>query len=470
MEFAGLFLGIILFFVFFTRALYRRGRISETFSRKILHVVAISLCAVSPWYVPNIVLILIVGITVPILFFLVNRGFFFDEEQQRKSWGIVYFAATFLLLLLLFPKQHEVVFFPMLVLALADGFATIIGTYFGKHPFSFGFEHKSWEGSMAFLVFTLLSFQVIPEFLPFVKPPFESDYVLIIVALFLTFTEALAIKGRDNLWVPIAVAYWILLDTSFINFTSILLAAGLIATIYFTFKKRWLTSGGGVATFLLGCLLLISPQPKWILPSLLFFVVGSLISFLPRRSREASQGGRTAYQVFFNGGVSTLFICCYFLTGQYMFLIGGLSALAASMSDTSSSEIGSRYGRKTFNILTGTLVNPGLSGGVSGIGLAAGFFFTVIFSFISISLTEGFVWAHFVILLVCGMAGNFMDSLLGAILQVKYRADPTSPWSDHPTDSPLQEMMGYKAISNDTVNLLSTIFAAFLGVLLYNLL
>src|SRR5690606_25669100 len=191
-------LGIILFFVFFTRALYRRGRISETFSSKILHIVAISLFAVSPWYVPDIVQILIVGITVPILFFLVNRGFFFDEEQQRKSWGIVYFAATFLLLLLLFPKQHEVVFFPMLVLALADGFATIIGTYFGKHPFSFGFEHKSWEGSMAFLVFTLLSLQVIPEFLPFVKPPLESDYVLIIVALLHTFTEALAIKGRDN--------------------------------------------------------------------------------------------------------------------------------------------------------------------------------------------------------------------------------------------------------------------------------
>src|SRR5690606_4758666 len=133
----------------------------------------------------------------------------------------------------------------------------------------------------------------------------------------------------------------------------------------------------------------------------------------------------------------------------FMFLIGGLSALSASMSDTASSEIGSRYGGKTFNILTGKRVNSGLSGGISIIGLAAGFLFTALFAFISIGLMESFVWKYFLILLVSGMAGNLMDSLLGAVLQVKYRRDSTAPWSDFPSDSPNQEVMGYTFITND---------------------
>ncbi|NEN21975.1 DUF92 domain-containing protein [Cryomorpha ignava] len=443
---------------------------SETIARKILHIVAISISAVSPYFIPHHILVIVVGVAVPVLFFLVKYGFFIDADQGRKSWGIVYFAAVLLTLLLLFPKNNELVFFPMLVLALADGFATIVGNLFGKRTFSFGEETKSWEGSTAFLFFTILSFEIIPKFLPFIRSPFDSFSALIIVSVFLTLLEALSIKGRDNIWVPLAVAYWILLDTTFINLFSLALIVVITAIVFFTYKKRWLTSAGAVATFLLGCLLLISPEPKWIIPALFFFVAGSLISFLPKSNKEESLGGRTANQVFYNGGIATVFISVYFLTNQFMFLIGGLSALSAAMSDTSSSEIGSRYGRKTYNILTGKKVISGLSGGVSLVGMGAGFVFTALFSLISIGLMDSSSWKLFLILLISGMAGNIMDSLLGALLQVKYRSDSTAQWSDFPTESPNQEMMGFRFITNDIVNLLTTIFAAFLGLLLYNLL
>lgn len=467
MKLAGFLLITILFFVILTRTLYRRAIVSETIAGKILHIVAISISATAPYFISNNTLLLVVGVVVPILYLLVNYGFFMDVDQGRKSWGMVYFAVVFLILLLLFPKNPELIFFPLLVLALADGFATIIGSLFGNHTYSFGAETKSWEGSIAFLIFSIISLQIIPLFLPFAVPPFTTLYSLIIASVFLTVLEALSIKGRDNIWVPLAVAYWVLLDTGFIHFISLLLVMAVIAIVIYTYKKRWLSSGGALATFLLGCLLLVSPQPKWIVPALFFFIVGSLISFLPKLKREPSHSGRTANQVFYNGGISTVFICAYFLTDQVVFLIGGLSALSASMSDTSSSEIGSRYGRKTFNILTGKRVEAGLSGGISMAGLGAGFAFTVIFCLVCVGLMESFSWKYLFILFLSGMAGNLSDSILGAAFQVKYRPNSNSQWSDFPTDSPEQEVKGYRFITNDMVNLLTTIFAAVVGVVLY---
>ncbi len=57
---------------------------------------------------------------------------------------------------------------------------------------------------------------------------------------------------------------------------------------------------------------------------------------------------RNATQVLANGGIPTLFLMCYFSTHNLGFLIGSLSGFAAALSDTASSEIGTRYQQKTY--------------------------------------------------------------------------------------------------------------------------
>ncbi len=441
------------------------------FAKKMLHISAISISAASVFMIENEILLYIVGASVLILFFMVYKGFFVGlEHQNRRSWGVFYFAAVFFVLLLAFPDEPNKIFYPLAVLALADGMATLIGYFFGKHPLPIGSEAKSWEGSIVFFLSTLVCFTLIPLFVDRVDPCFDSIWALIIVSVFLTVVEAISIKGRDNIWVPFGVLYWILIDTAYIDVFSFLIVTGIAGVSFFTFKMKWLTSDGAVAAALLGCLLMISPQPVWVIPALVFFVSGSLISFLPKKKNTQGHEPRSSFQVFCNGLISTIFIALYFITSDFVFLVAGIAALATSMSDTTSSEIGVRYGKKTYNILSFKSVNAGFSGGISATGTIAGIIFLSLFCFVPFGITGDFNLKDYLIIFSSGLFGNVIDSYLGALYQVKYRVTLSSEWSDYPVKSVGQEVRGYPMITNDVVNLLSTILASLLAVFLYNVL
>lgn len=441
------------------------------FAMKVLHISAISISAISVFLVENEILVYIVGACLPLLFLLVYKGYFNGKEHQnRSSWGVFYFAAVFFVLLLAFPEQPKNIFYPLIVLALADGMATLLGYFFGKHPLSFSNEPKSWEGSIAFFISTWVCFQLIPQIPGMVDPGFHSIWALLIVCAFLTVVEAISVKGRDNIWVSLGVLYWMLIDTTSIDGFSFLIVLGIAVITFFTFKMKWLTPDGAVAAAIMGCVLLISPQPKWVIPALVFFVVGSSISFFPGKEIKQGHEPRSSFQVFCNGGVSTFFMALLFITSDFVFLIAGIAALATSMSDTTSSEIGVRYGKKTYNIYTFRSVSAGLSGGISAVGTIAGIAILALYSLIPFAIIGEFNLKVYLIIVSSGLFGNIMDSYLGALFQIKYRSPSSAQWSDYPGKSAGQESRGYPIITNDVVNLLSTILASLLGVFLYNVL
>lgn len=450
-----------------SQVLLSKGVINYVPARKFLHITAISVSAFSVYVADYTLLLWIVGAAVPIIFLLVVLGVFNSADQPRNSWGIFYFALVFLILLWLFPKQPDFIFFPLIILALADGFAALAGFYFGKHWYSFGHESKSVEGSAVFFLFTVFCLQFLPQLLPFAERPFESIYSVIIVSIFLTLVEAVSIKGRDNLWVPFGVLYWFLLDTHFIGLSAALLFLGLGAAMFFIYKLKWLSASGAIAAALLGWTLLISPDPVWIIPAVVFLVIGTGISKLPKKENQPNEKGRNANQVFFNGGFYVIFLGLYFISNQMVFLVGGLASLTAAMSDTASSEIGSRFAKHTFIITTGKKAEPGLSGAISWIGALSGLIFAAIFALIPFIILGSFDLKIYSILFGVGLFGNFIDSILGALFQVKYRENQNMPWSDRNPGTLSPEKRGYAFITNDIVNLLATLLAAVTGILVY---
>ncbi len=158
---------------------------------------------------------------------------------------------------------------------------------------------------------------------------------------------------------------------------------------------------------------------------------------------EQNRGKRNAGQVLANGGAAGICGLLSFLhpAQKDFYLLLMTAALSSATADTLSSELGTVYGRKFYNILglrqgkrgeNGVISLEGTLIGVTGSAVIAS-----IFS-MATSWNLSFLW-----ILVAGTMGNLADSLLGATLEKK------------------------GLLGNDGVNLLNTIVAIVTLIILY---
>jgi len=462
-----LFLGItVLILIAFTELLRRKKWVETVYARKILHIGAITASAFSVYAFSDIKLLFwIATASIPVLFIAVLLGFFNDSEKERRSYGIVYFAISFSVLLALFGQNRpDIVFCALFVLAWADGLAAVVGYRFAKRTWNFSPEGKSLIGSAAFGLSAFLGLMLSLLVLD-IKGMDQLLAFALFLAIFLMVLEALALRGLDNLWIPAAVSYWFLLSPNLLegwNPFWFILVPGLG---YFAYYKRWLTDGGAFAAVLIGWILLINAEPVWVVPFVLFFLTGSLLSRLPGARTETS--GRNANQVFSNGAIPVLCLMGYHLTELPELLTASISGVAFALSDTSSSEIGIRYGGRHFDFLRFRSGTKGQSGVVTIAGSAVGLLFAMVmavaFYLISNSVTDALIVG------AAGFFGNAADSIIGGTLQAKYQGKD-GELVERRFNRRDQPVAGYSWVTNDTTNLLACFLASAMGFVLSHLL
>lgn len=250
-----------------------------------------------------------------------------------------------------------------------------------------------------------------------------------------------------------------------------LLSAVLVLPVVLpAFCLRWLSPTGAVAALVVGWVTLSAGGWQAASVLLAFFITSSALSRWRaerkrRMERLTARGAqRDAAQVFANGGVASLCMALYALTGEAHWWLAFAGAYAAANADTWSSEIGALSPAPPRHILTGRVLRAGDSGGVTLWGTLAGCAGSAVVAGVA-WLVHPMPLGQALVVAMGGMAGNLLDSVLGATLQAKYRCERCGEvveTREH-CERAATQVAGWRWLNNDMVNLLCTLAGAAAG-------
>lgn len=190
--------------------------------------------------------------------------------------------------------------------------------------------------------------------------------------------------------------------------------------------------------------------------------ISKLLPDLPARL-DAKGTRRDAAQVLANGGPAAFgAIACLGNPDLGVWIV--TASLAAAAADTWATSIGGLSPTPPRSILTGRPVPPGTSGGVTlvgSLGASAGA--------ATVALAAALL-AHqpllFMVGLLAGLAGMFLDSILGAGIQGQFHCPQCDSPGERPTHhcgTKAKRVHGLPFLTNDWINAIASTTAALGG-------
>lgn len=355
--------------------------------------------------------------------------------------------------------------------SVGDGFAGVVGQSIKKgNPKIYG--EKTLLGSLTNLVLTTSSAYLISALYSM-----EIGIVnCLIIGVLSAGLELITPYGLDNVsitWSVSALAY------AFMYFDGIsdyLLPIALTPVIIaFASSKKALTPGGIVAAILLDIAVSVAFGNAGFVVLCSFFLGAVAVDKIKKRIKKQTnidknedKDCRNYIQVLANGAIAFVSSVAYIVSGSPLCIIPFVASLAEAFSDTVASGIGA-FATNTYDPFRRKKCECGLSGGMSFEGTLASILGALLISYVAYALgLLGYGISELFIVAACAFLGAIFDSILGSLLQVKYRCQicgKTTEREEH-CDTPTLRESGVVAIDNDVVNILSCTFAAILATVL----
>ena len=224
----------------------------------------------------------------------------------------------------------------------------------------------------------------------------------------------------------------------------VLLTIGALISIW----AGKLTIAAGITGIVLGVLIFIGTGWLGLLLMTFFFLLGTMATAWNRNQKEAlniaerNKGRRGASQVIANGGMAGIlsFLAIIYPENADLLTLMIAGVFSSATADTLSSELGSIYGKRFYNILNFKRDTRGLDGVVSIEGTLIGIVGSLMIALVT---SLGYGWGGYIVwIIIAGTLGNITDSLLGATLERNHM------------------------IPNDMVNFLNTLVAALIMLFL----
>jgi hypothetical protein len=127
------------------------------------------------------------------------------HSVERRTRGSEYYPIAVFLLFLVARDRPAIYLAAVLVLAVADAFAAMVGMRYGRIRYQVEEGAKSLEGSLVFLLIAFLAIHL-PLLLMTDLERGHAVLSALLVATLVTAFEAISLSGADNLFIPIAVA------------------------------------------------------------------------------------------------------------------------------------------------------------------------------------------------------------------------------------------------------------------------
>ncbi|MHC0035914.1 DUF92 domain-containing protein [Pseudoneobacillus sp. C159] len=252
---------------------------------------------------------------------------------------------------------------------------------------------------------------------------------------------------------------------------------GIFLAAYGAYKVHSLSLSGAIAAFFVGTAIFQGFGIGGLILLALFFGTSSFWSYFKAQQKQfiedkLEKGSRRDWvQVAANGGMATLISIIYYFTNDVVWFVGFITTIASATGDTWSSEIGPLSKQRPFSVKSLSMVEPGTSGAVSILGSISAILGIGLITVVGItifSLSPKLAW----IILVFGIVGNVIDTYLGAYFQRGYQCVQCLYETEKPfhCGEKAKKITGVSFLNNDGVNLLASIFAPILAVLVYQLL
>ena len=235
---------------------------------------------------------------------------------------------------------------------------------------------------------------------------------------------------------------------------------------------RSLSLSGAIAALVIGTVTAIAGW-SWAIVLITFFLTSSALSRFKRAARDAliadivEKGDeRDAFQVFANGGVFAACSVAAAATGSVVWSAAALGALAGAVADTWATEIGSLFGGQPRSIVSFKRLLPGMSGGITAIGLGASAAGAAMM--VGVAQLTG-IQSSAVAVFVGGIAGSLADSLIGATVQERRWCDQCSRSTErrkHSCGSTTRVVGGLPGARNDFVNVVCSMVGGAVAALM----
>lgn len=174
--------------------------------RKLLHIMVGNIAFILPIFETAWIMAFIAAGPFIIFTFLMSphtpiksiRG---KTSAAGHSMGLVYYSITWTILAYIFFDHKEIIAIGILAMSYGDGFASLIGTKFGKRKYNIFGDEKTYIGSIAMFIFTFIM-TIIALLYYNISITIYAIVALLFISFVASIVEGITPKGLDNLSVP----------------------------------------------------------------------------------------------------------------------------------------------------------------------------------------------------------------------------------------------------------------------------